>query len=88
MIESSTKQGARVDRYVGLWRSQLKLKGKPLDVMAGGLKKKKKQKKVQYERIAEIAAVHMTTITKRYNVFSMYISVYLPDLDVGEDVNH
>ncbi|OVA19236.1 Protein of unknown function DUF1754 [Macleaya cordata] len=46
--------------YENVVGGKLKLKGKALDVKAGGLKKKKKQKK-QYDRIAEIKENELST---------------------------
>ncbi|RZC56989.1 hypothetical protein C5167_015841 [Papaver somniferum] len=50
-----------MSEYENVVVGKLKLKGKALDVKAGGLKKKKKQKKVQYERIAEIKESELST---------------------------
>ncbi|KAI3978183.1 hypothetical protein MKX01_013014 [Papaver californicum] len=50
-----------MSEYDNVVVGKLKLKGKTLDVKAGGLKKKKKQKKVQYERIAEIQESELST---------------------------
>ncbi|KAI3914434.1 hypothetical protein MKW92_042260 [Papaver armeniacum] len=50
-----------MSEYENVVVGKLKLKGKALDVKNGGLKKKKKQKKVYHERIAEIKESDLPT---------------------------
>ncbi|KAI3971378.1 hypothetical protein MKX01_008222 [Papaver californicum] len=50
-----------MSEYDNIVVGKLKLKGKATDVKVVGLKKKKKQKKVQYERIAEIKESELST---------------------------
>lgn len=51
---------ANMSEYENVVGGKLKLKGKALDVKAGGVKKKKKQKK-QFERISEVTENELST---------------------------